>query len=216
VKVIALILLAAGIAVLADQLMHRTQLEGLSREADNDPGLAAAHMLESAPLPDCPASGSLETQTAAQALFTIEKVATSRTEHAVEWTLAWLSGILGVPAPDLSYGPGQIRPSTLLEIAATKDLPQAQRDMLRNAALQPLQLFDECRALSLAELMIRHQHAAPASEDALMPRSQLTRIARNWNGQKEAGNADAFIAGLRYQRLVYEVFQRLRFERLRK
>ena len=107
-------------------------------------------------------------------------------------------------------------PSTLLKITATESLQQAERDALQQAASQPLKLFDECHALSLAELMIRDKYTSPGSEEALMPRGQLEQIARDWNGQKALDNADALIAGLRYQRLVYEVFQRLRFRRLRK
>jgi hypothetical protein len=215
VRIAALILLAAGIAVLADQLMHRAMLERITEQADKDPGLAAAYMLESARTPDCPASDGSESKIAARALFTVESIATSRTEHALEWAAAWLSGTLGLRAPDLSYGPGQIRPSSLMKLAATDDLPSPQRQALRQGALQPLTLFDECRALSLAEIMVGNVSAEPASEDALMPRGQLIRIAKDWNGQENSQDADAVIAGLRYQRLVYEVFQRLRFETLR-
>jgi hypothetical protein len=216
VRFAALILLAVGIAILADQFMHRSMLERITRQADQDPALAAAYMLEIAQTPDCPASDRSESGIAARALFTVESIATSRTEHALEWGAAWLSGALGLRAPDLSYGPGQIRPSTLLKLAATDDLPSPQRQALRQAALQPLTLFDECRALSLAAIVIRNMPTAPTATDALMPRGQLIAIAKDWNGQNNMEGADAVIAGLRYQRLVYEVFQRLRFETLRR
>jgi hypothetical protein len=79
-----------------------------------------------------------------------------------------------------------------------------------------LTLFDDCRALSLAAIVIRNMPTAPTATDALMPRGQLIAIAKDWNGQNNMEGADAVIAGLRYQRLVYEVFQRLRFETLRR
>lgn len=215
-RIIALILLTAGIAVLADQLIHRAALERIAVQADENPGLAAELMLETATPPDCPASTNPESRAAAQALFTIETTATSSTEYALEWTIAKLSGAWGLGAPDLSYGPGQIRPSTLLKISAMPELRPSDRNTLRQSAHQPLRLFDDCHALSLAELMIRSRFAAAVSTGSLMPRGLLEQIARGWNGQRSADNADALIAGLRYQRLVYEVFQRLRFKRLRK
>ena len=214
-RIAALILLAAGIAVLADQLLHRAMLERITEQADKDPGLAAAYMLQITRTRDCLASSGSESEVAARALFTVEGIATSRTEHALEWAAAWLSGALGFRAPDLSYGPGQIRPSALLKLAATENLPSPQRQALQQAALQPLTLFDECRAHALAGIMIRNMPAEPTSDDALIPRVQLIRIAKDWNGQENSEDAEAVIAGLRYQRLVYEVFQRLRFETLR-
>lgn len=213
-RIIALILLTAGLAVLADQLMHRTMLERIARQADDDPGAAAAHMMKTASVPACPSAGRQETYALARALFVIESQATSRTEHALEWTVAWLSDVLGFDAPDLSYGPGQIRPSTLRKMASSQGVPPLQKEMLRRTARRPVELFDECRALSLAEMMIRGENAVPASHDGLMPRDRLIQIARSWNGQESTNDVDAIMAGLRYQRLVYAVFQRLRFETL--
>lgn len=215
-RIVALILLAAGIAILADHLMHRMALERIAGQMDENPGLAAEQMLEASSRSDCPATDGPEIQTAAQALFTVETAATSNTEYLLEWTIAWLSGAMGLSAPDLSYGPGQIRPSTLLGILAATEWRRTERDALQQAARQPLRLFDKCHALSLAALIIRGKYDVPISKDSLIPRSQLEQIARDWNGQQDLDNADALIAGLRYQRLVYEIFQRLRFGRLHK
>jgi hypothetical protein len=209
VRWLALILLAAGLAVLADQLVLQARLNGLIGRLDENPVSAAAELSAQTRDEQCNGRDLGEIALLARALFAVERAATSHTEHLLEYAISTIFAAIRVAPPDFSYGPGQIKPSTLRQAAAT--LPPAESHQFQRAADHPAELFDYCHALDLAAQLIRDQLTVEPNTDGLLARTQIMRIAKEWNGQRNIGEADALIAAARYQRLVYEIFLQLRF-----
>jgi hypothetical protein len=205
-------LAVAGVLVtafLADQTMQRARIDDFVKLMDRDPVAAAGQIAASADR-DCQrGKADAEYFHLARALFAVETLARSRSEAIAERAITGTFLAFGGTGPDLSVGEGQIRISMLRK--ALVAIPASERPRGEHFHDAVRTLFERCRALDLAVLILRHHVNVRPAGDALLPRGEILRVARFWNGQTQPQSREAFIAGQRYQDLVYRTVMALRF-----
>jgi len=211
---VKLIAAAIGLVLLAfagEQTVHRGRIDRLVSDIDKDAAAVAAKLAEQSPGRDCRGAPQAdEFERLARSLFTVESIAASWSERSFETTLTKAALALDMPVPDMSIGPGQIKPSTL-----KKALP----DIARKAewAGEPFSglaghLLEDCTALPIAAAIIQHHFKALPDEDGLLGRKEVMRIAELWNGQEKTLMPAGLVANARYKRLVYLIVLNLRFD----
>lgn len=200
-----------ALAVGCLQAVHRANVEYFIRLEDQNPVLAGAKLASEGaiPLSGCSGSEATEIQLLARAIFAVETLASGRLERFVESSLLRASLPFGLSSPDFSIGLGQIKPSiveriNLTSLAGEPHLKlETKREIVR-ALLQP------CEALRIGSYILENDIRAQRDELGLLPRQEILRAARIWNGQSAANSGQAALAGLRYQELVYQTFIALR------
>ncbi|MGF1619007.1 MAG: hypothetical protein ACFCUR_00155 [Rhodomicrobiaceae bacterium] len=205
-------LAVAGVLVmafLADQTMQRSRIDDFVKLMDRDPVAAAGQLAASADRDCRRGTADAEIFSLARALFAVETLARSRSEAIAERAITRTFLAFGGTGPDLSVGEGQVRISTLRKALAA--IPASERPAGGDFHDAVRALFERCRALDLAVLIIRHHVNVRPAGDALLPRGEILRVARFWNGQTQPQSREAFIAARRYQELVYHTFMALRF-----
>jgi hypothetical protein len=193
------------------QTVHRANVEYFIWLEDQNPVFAGAKLASEGaiPLNGCSGSETTEIQLLARAIFAVETLASGRLERFVESSLVRVSLPFGLRPPDFSIGLGQIRPSTVERIKPTSlagapDLKlETKREIVR-ALLEP------CEAMRIGSYILENDIRAQCDELGLLPRQEILRAARIWNGQSVANSGEAALAGLRYQELVYQTFIALR------
>jgi hypothetical protein len=135
------------------------------------------------------------------ALSGVESFARSGLERLVEAAMLRAAMLLHVNPPDLSYGPLQIRLSTMRKI-----LPDRDAD--------PLLLLETCSARRIARSIIEHEVGVPLGQGSTLTRPQVLAAAAVFNGQSttpSGSNAAGIVASRVYQEVVYHLFQQARF-----
>ncbi len=194
---------AGGVAVLvaAMSLEYRIRQDRVYALAGRDPAAAAKRLLETFP-PDGTVCAADDAGRDGAAMFTaleaVEGFAASPVERAVEMAIAFAARILRFEAPDLSYGPLQIRPSTVLK--ATNLSPPVTA------------LLDRCAARATARQVIERKLNLSLGAGVSLARPEVLAIAAFHNGQRHAErDAGHKLANRVYREIVYHLFQQLRF-----
>ncbi len=169
--------------------------------AGRDPALAAKRLLETFP-PDgavCAAENiSRDSAALLSALEAVEGFATSPVERTAETVIATATRFLRFEPPDLSYGPLQIRPSSVLRAT--------------NASPRIATLLDRCAARATARQVIEREFDLSLGSGASLTRSEVFAIAALHNGQRHAERSvEHKLANHVYREIVYHLFQELRF-----
>jgi hypothetical protein len=200
-----------ALAVGCLQTVHRANVEYFIRLEDQNPVLAGTKLASEGAIPliQCSGSEATEIQLLARAIFAVETLASGRLERFVESSLIRASLPFGLSPPDYSIGLGQIRPSIVERIKPTSlaGAPHFKLETKReiiSALLQP------CEALRIGSYILENDIHAQCDGYGLLPRKEVLRAARIWNGQSAANPGEAALAGLRYQELVYQTFIALR------
>jgi len=143
----------------------------------------------------------------AKAVFSVERLASGFLKRFFCDFILRLYVSLGLDPPDFSYGDGQIKISTLRRTHSdyVKDAPEAAKPKLTNL------LLDHCVALEVAVNILRDEMTIHADPSGLLPRSEIARAAKTWNGQASSNSVEGAIANARYRELVYQTFIALRF-----
>ncbi len=191
--------MAAFLAVMS--LEYRVRQGRIYALAGRDPALAAKRLVETFP-PDgavCAAENvSRDGAAILSALETVEGFATSPAERAAETVIATATRFLRFEPPDLSYGPLQIRPSSVR--------------LATNASPPITTLLDRCVARATARQVIERKLDRSLGFGASLTRSEVLAIAALHNGQRHAErDAEQKLANRVYREIVYHLFQELRF-----
>jgi hypothetical protein len=147
----------------------------------------------------------------ALAFLTVETFATPALESWARATTVRLATLLGV-TPDISIGPGRIKPSTAW--IALHDSSSRGADDYRSMTNPDLarQLLKPCGAIRIAvEILdsVRRQSRQPSSR---IDMAFIRRAATSYNGQSgRAGSLEASLSSKIYFDLVYAAFQHYRF-----
>jgi hypothetical protein len=186
-------------AALAQFLSDRN--EGIVRIA-NDYGSNPEH---------CAIDRTDDLSSLALAFLTVETFVTPALESWARATTVRLATALGV-TPDISIGPGRIKPSTAW--SALHGSRSRGADDYANMTNPDLarQLLKPCGAIRIAvEILdgIRRQSGQPASR---IDMAFIRRAATSYNGQAErARSLEASLSSKIYFDLVYAAFQHYRF-----
>jgi hypothetical protein len=146
----------------------------------------------------------------AQAIFAVEQLASGPLKRGSSNFLIFLFLRFGFSPPDFSLGPGQIKVSTLRK-AQSENI----KTVLKQAGARPWDIIlDSCRSLDIAVMLLRDEMQIKADTSGLLPRSEVLRAAKLWNGQASTASAEGAIANARYRELVYQTFVSLRFSQI--
>ncbi|KQW44926.1 MULTISPECIES: hypothetical protein [unclassified Roseateles] len=147
---------AARNRVAANVLLRSGYLSSFAIETDPSTGLRAFTAVPDPNIEGCAFAGGGERETQqlarlAMAVVAVEKFNRSWPQRRMEWWLAKTALALSGRIPDLSFGPAQIRPSTIAGMAAqAKALPAVHAYGQLPPAKLLGQLMDECAALGMA------------------------------------------------------------------
>jgi hypothetical protein len=197
------IVVVGGMAVSlgAISLEYRIRQDRIYSLAAHNPATAARRLLELFP-PDSTvcAAENLSRDGAAilTALEAVESFSTSPAERTAETLVAFSAGLLSVEPPDMSYGPLQIRPSSV--------------NRATNVSPEITSLMDTCAARSITRQVIERKLNLSLGLGASLTRSQVLAIAALHNGQRHLErNAEHKLANRVYLEIVYHLFQQVRF-----
>ena len=202
VAILAVVAMAGMVAFLAVMsLEYRVRQGRIYALAGRDPAMAAKRLLETFP-PDGAACAAETVSRDGAALLTaleaVEGFATSPAERTAEAAVVLSAGFLRFEPPDLSYGPLQIRPSSVL--------------LATNASPPITTLLDRCAARATARQVIERKLDRSLGFGASLTRSEVLAIAALHNGQRHAErDAEQKLANRVYREIVYHLFQELRF-----
>lgn len=183
--------------------------QSIIRLAYTDPALSADRLVPHLNLQrhDCPINRSLEDlDTFVEALISVEMLGTGRPQRELESLLVRGAILMGLPPPDLSIGPAQIRISTAT--AAATD--QLQEEIQPTAGIA-LQLLSACGARSWARLILKKAASEKNIVTQPLRRADIDLLAGHFNGQKTYSNTESAIANYMYRELVYQVYQAIKF-----
>lgn len=171
------------------------------------------------PLPQ-PCDGEQErTSTSAaarlmQAIIIAETHAAPRLERVFEAVVVRTADALHLPLPDLSIGPAQLRPATVLK--AFDGRLQASAAIGTEAPTAP-QLLDHCESfragIGVIAWIARENGIALVDPNA----NEIRTIAHHYNGGSkalEASDIERALAVQLYGSLVYHIYQELTFRTL--
>lgn len=169
-----IVLLVSAVFLTAGSVVPRQQAALHGAQAVHLPVNVAARRIANyaeSNLPPC--FLALEGQAAelTRAIVAVEYVSVSRVEHAVEYVVAQISQLTGMPLPDLSYGAAQVRPSTLAKLRLASGAPSPEaRDFV-----------NDCTSIAIAHTVIaslleKYQYVTP-------PDASLLRVIRDYTGQ---------------------------------
>lgn len=197
------------LAILIAIFSHHTNVEYYSKLVDSDPSRAGRELsYVSDRYTQCNAPSS-EYIALSTAIFMVERLASGYLKRAVTNLIGSAYVALGIAPPDFSFGPGQIKISTLM---------RAHSDNIKGILTQDVgrvmdAIVDDCSSLALSASLLRDEMHIGTGTDGLLPRSEVLRAAGLWNGQIATTSAEAAIANARYRELVYQTFINLRFSR---
>jgi hypothetical protein len=208
----------AGISIIALAMLssliiayiHRSEIVYLVKTIDNDPTRAGQELATAAAKDfNCDLQDT-EYLKLAQAIFAVERVASGYLKRGSSNFLVFLCLRFGFSPPDFSLGPGQIKVSTLRK-AQSEDI----KTVLKQDGARPWDIIlDSCRSLGIAVMLLRDEMQIKTDSTGLLPRSEVLRAAKLWNGQANPTSAEGAIANTRYRELVYQTFVSLRFLQL--
>jgi hypothetical protein len=148
----------------------------------------------------------------ARAFVTTESFATPWVEHWGKRVSVHAAALAGI-VPDMSLGPGRIRPSTAQRAIVDAPGDDVDQTAYRELPLGALtaKLFGTCDSVRIAAIVLsamRREHALPQEVD----RAFVRRAAVIYNGQSTlARSLDANVSAEVYFQLVYAMFQHYRF-----
>jgi hypothetical protein len=164
----------------------------------------------------CDWQGRGDEEPLVRALVTVESLATSRIEAWWKTALVRVAALLGLPIPDLTYGPGRLRLSTAA--AAVRADDRTGGDGTPTDAEVATRLLDYCEAKPIVAAVVADILAsrAPAgrSDPVRLDLADVRTVARIYNGQARPLTPEAAVAHATYNALVYALFQRYRFDAL--
>ncbi len=193
---------AAGLAG-AMEFYHRQRQLPVFVAAGRDPGEAARLIVTQSPKGASPCRGEATSRDGAAlltALAWVEGFAHSPIERWLEGLMLGAADRLKIDPPDLSYGPLQIRVSTM-------------RKAMHGGAYDPSLLLQTCAARRVARLIIEQELGVSLGPGSTLTRPQVLAAAAAYNGQSARTRQSAIhrIASRVYQETVYHLFQEARF-----
>lgn len=200
-------------------LVDVVRRDQLLARSGGDMALYARLLLRDAEPPPsctCAADGSRAERNATrlmQAITIAETHATLMIERAVETAVVWTAAALGLKPPDLSIGPGQIKPSTALAALGNTQIPVAAEPPASLAR----RLLDTCGNLNIGARVILWIAATTGISLEEPGAWEIQTIARYYNGGDDAlaaSQADRALALQLYGELVYQLYQELTFRTL--
>jgi len=211
------VLLALAVGVLICHFVDVVRRDQALARSGGDMALYARLLLRDAEPPPsctCAADGSRAERNATrlmQAIIIAERHATPTLERAVETAVVWTAAALGLKPPDLSIGPGQIKPSTALaalgDTQETDELPASLAE----------RLLDACGNLNTGARVILWIAATTGISLEEPGAREIQTIALYYNGGDDAldaSQADRALALQLYGELVYQIYQELTFRTL--
>jgi hypothetical protein len=108
-----------------------------------------------------------------RAIIAVEYVSISRVEHVVEYVVAQIAQLTGMPLPDLSYGVAQVRPSTLAKL----------RSISGDTSPEASDFVNDCTSIALGHeviesLLAKYRHVTP-------PKARRLMVIRDYTGQSQ-------------------------------
>ena len=156
----------------------------------------------------CSWRGNGDREALVRALMTVESFATPRFEAWWKTGIVRAGALLGLPIPDLTYGPGRVRLSTA-------DAAIRANGETANDAKLATRLLDSCETKRIvAAVVAQILNAEERGDQAHLDLAAVHTVARIYNGQSEALSPEAAVAHETYDALVYALFQRYRFAAL--
>ncbi|RIA54998.1 hypothetical protein [Dichotomicrobium thermohalophilum] len=145
------------------------------------------------------------------ALFALERFGVSPFETTAEALAVRVSGWLGLTPPDFSYGPGQIRLSRALSLAAVADDPAGWKTQVATAS----KLLEPCAARGVARRLIRqarHRRQGELDAEGALDHGELDRLAAIYNAQDAPTDGKAALAHHLFNRIAYHLTLHYRYE----
>ncbi|MBU2583137.1 MAG: hypothetical protein KJ622_15620 [Alphaproteobacteria bacterium] len=208
-------LLLAAIATAIVGLFDHEERQSIAQLAGKDVPAAAGRLARKYPLrpENCPDAWQLdEYHLLAGALAAVERLNTSIIEHAVEAAVVRAAVLAGLPVPDFSIGPGQIRPSTAA--AAVRKIGSAEPEATQLATGRPqiaLELLSECASLDWGVAVLKMLSPPRLAAAGEFSREAVMDLAGKYNSQFTAASNEAVVANYLYRELTYQVFQEYKF-----
>jgi hypothetical protein len=160
---------------------------------------------------DCAIDRADDLSSLALAFLTVETFVTPALEGWARGTAVRLATAVGV-APDISIGPGRIKPSTAW--IALHESSSRRADDYRSMTRPDLarQLLSPCGAIRMAVEILDSVRRQSGQSSSRIDMAFIRRAARNYNGQSQrAGSLEASLSSKIYFELVYAAFQHYRF-----
>jgi hypothetical protein len=148
-----------------------------------------------------------------EALTSVEALGRGRLQRGIEAFLVRTALRIGLPLPDFSVGPAQIRISTAMAAAQWAASGRRAPRSLANRNSIALDLLSPCGAREWGRLVLAMFASQTKTLIAPLDRAGILRLAALFNGQETVPDDEAAIAHYLYRELVYQVYQVFRFRR---